>query len=114
MLPLGDSVDPGMSKSRTQSLETKTGFHAPGGQVYAVQYRKVHFSMFTRRKVDRSWLQSGNRWKVYVGSRVSMEEVDDDGIEANLSDVDGQQIAEVDGDNCGVFEVNGESMLYYW
>ncbi|ROV90433.1 hypothetical protein VSDG_08454 [Cytospora chrysosperma] len=111
ILPLSDSVDPSISKCRIQSLETETGFNALGEQVYAVQYRKVQFSMFTRQKVDRSWLRSGNRWKLYIGSRGTMGVVTDGWLEANLSDVDKEQIADVDENICVVLKANGENVL---
>jgi hypothetical protein len=112
---LGDLADPGGGRSKTQNVDAEGGFFAPGEQVYAVQYRKVEFGIFSRRHVDNSWLESGNRWKVYVGSRGSETEGENDCIEASLSDIQQSQLAGVEGDGkCESLEVDGEELLYFW
>lgn len=114
VLPLGDSLDPSLGKSRTRTFDTKSEYTAPGEHIYAVQYRKVRFRRFTSCKVDHSSLESGNRWKVYVGSRGSETGGDNDGIEASLSDPGKEQLTEGMGNSCEVSEVDGEGMVYLW
>lgn len=70
--------------SRRNQYKTAGGFSAPGEQIYAVQYRKIEFSWFSGRNLDKASLEDGNRWKVYVGKRGSGGERQDDIICARL------------------------------
>ncbi|ROV90646.1 hypothetical protein VMCG_10032 [Cytospora schulzeri] len=47
----------------------RTSFVAPGEQVFAVQYHKVRISWLSGRDVKNTYLESGNRWKVYLGGK---------------------------------------------
>ncbi|OCK73528.1 hypothetical protein K432DRAFT_410619 [Lepidopterella palustris CBS 459.81] len=42
---------------------------ATGEQVYAVQFRKVQFKWFSGGSIENSFLEKGNRWKVYSATR---------------------------------------------
>ncbi|PMD67503.1 uncharacterized protein K444DRAFT_606440 [Hyaloscypha bicolor E] len=84
---LGDLIDPGAGRSQNRQVDAGNELYAPGEQIYRVQYRKIEFSFFSRRKVDNAWLENGNRWKAYVGLRGTDGDAEDDGIEATLSEV---------------------------
>lgn len=77
----GLDVSVGLS-SANESSET-TGYTATGEHVYAVQYRKIKFSVFSSRKVEKAYLERGNRWKSYVGARTG--DGVDDGIDVGIS-----------------------------
>lgn len=74
----------------TQHQQTRS-FHAPGEQIYAVQYRKVEFKWLSSKSIDKTTLERNNRWKIFwsAGQRGKEEiELDgeDDVVEADLTD----------------------------
>ncbi|PLB48392.1 hypothetical protein P170DRAFT_438047 [Aspergillus steynii IBT 23096] len=88
-------VDPGFGVSNARGTASEVGFFAPGEQVYAVQYRRVEFARFSGRKIETSWLESGNRWELYIGSRGAREEGEDrevNGMEVTLGEDTGEEI----------------------
>lgn len=69
-LPIPDGLlDVGTGAKRSAGISEKTSFVVPGEQVFAVQFRKLRVSWFSGRDVDNTYLESGNRWKVYLGGR---------------------------------------------
>ncbi|KAL1846314.1 hypothetical protein Daus18300_014297 [Diaporthe australafricana] len=78
----GLDVSVGFSSANERS--GTTGYTATGEHVYAVQYRKIKFSIFSSRKVEKAYLERGNRWKSYVDAR-SGDGVDD-GIDVEVSE----------------------------
>lgn len=86
-LPLPILADPGLDvsvgvSSANESSKT-TGYTATGENVYAVRYRKIKFSVFSSRKVEKAYLERGNRWKSYVGARTGAGV--DDGVDVGVS-----------------------------
>lgn len=65
-------------------------FSSPGEQIYAIQYRKIKFSWFSSPKIEKSFLEPDNRWKVFweAGTRgdESDEEEEDDVLEVDFTD----------------------------
>ncbi|KAK8203085.1 hypothetical protein IWZ01DRAFT_530834 [Phyllosticta capitalensis] len=55
--------------NRAQTRSISFSFRAPGEQIFAVQRRKLRFARFSSRKVEDARLESGNRWKMYLGGR---------------------------------------------
>ncbi|KAM6485748.1 hypothetical protein HDV62DRAFT_259572 [Trichoderma sp. SZMC 28011] len=69
-MPLPDkALDLSFGWKRSVESSEKASFTAPGEQVFAVQYRKVRISWFSSRDVDKTYLESGNRWELYLGGR---------------------------------------------
>ncbi|EJT68496.1 hypothetical protein GGTG_13926 [Gaeumannomyces tritici R3-111a-1] len=102
---LGSDLDIGGSFSLTSGSAEEVGYTAAGEQGFAVQYRKIHFSRFSTQKVDKAYLEKGNRWKSYVSTRAG--EDTDEGVDAEVAgtvtllnlmgtyesvDLDGEQI----------------------
>lgn len=77
----GLDVSVGFSSANERSRSI--GYTATGEHVYAVQYRKIKFSMFSSRKVEKAYLERANRWKSYVGARAG--DGVDDGIDVEVS-----------------------------
>lgn len=77
VLPLGDFLDVGAGLSRQKQDDEKISFVAPGEQIFAVQYRKVQFTRFSGRDIDKASLELGNSWKVYVEARGGEEPVEE-------------------------------------
>ncbi|KAK6533573.1 hypothetical protein TWF694_002511 [Orbilia ellipsospora] len=82
-LLLGDTLDVGVGASKTKGCGIETSFFAPGEMIFAVQYRKLQFSWFSSRDVDRATLQK-SRWKINIGIRSLNSFQEDDVIDARL------------------------------
>lgn len=107
-LPLPDGLlDVGAGGKRSADNSEKHSFLAPGEQVFAVQYRKVRVSWLSNRDVDHACLESGNRWKVYLGGRGEEGEVE------NIVDIEvGDYIQREDlAETCDAFNLDGEKYL---
>lgn len=76
----------------------RSGWDAEGEQVYAVQYRKVKFRMFSSKK----GVLGENRWRMYI--KRGRKDVEDS-VEARLEEKEGQGEGEREG------EVEGEVWL---
>lgn len=90
MLP-GGLMDVGAGVSASRQAVEKTGFDAPGEQIFAVQYRKIKFRLFRSRRVENGFLEEGARWQIYAGARGEAEEglseeEDEDAVDATVSD----------------------------
>ncbi|KAF3297400.1 hypothetical protein TWF132_007496 [Orbilia oligospora] len=72
---ISDVLDVGVGKSRIEEHEVQTRFQAPGEMIYAVEYRKLEFSWFSSRKVDKATL-GNSRWMFNTGLRRLEEEND--------------------------------------
>ncbi|KAK6514353.1 hypothetical protein TWF506_008749 [Arthrobotrys conoides] len=91
---LSDVLDVGVGKSRMEEHEVQTRFQAPGEMVYAVQYRKLEFSWFSSKKVEKASL-GNSRWVFNVGVRgVGMEE--EDVVDVHFVDEEGEDEDQVD------------------
>jgi hypothetical protein len=107
-ISLVSSLDISGTVSLAKQSNENVGFTAIGEQVFAVKYRKIHFSWFSSQKVDKAYLEKGNRWKSYLSVRAGQAEGDvNDGVNAEVvdplalpdligtyesSDLDGEQI----------------------
>jgi len=85
----------GFGGSRTNDFGQDSCCKGVGEQVYSVQYRKIRFEKFSSRDVDRTFLENGNRWKLFV-SRRGEEDGYDDIIDLELDD--GPERSDLDDD----------------
>jgi hypothetical protein len=98
-----------------QSKHIETGFVAEGEQIYAIQYRKVKFDLFSSRDMGEAYLEEGNRWKVMWKTMGVTPAGTNDALEATLADPD-EPLEEEDGvetcnvDGLGVFHIVKETM----
>lgn len=97
VVPMGDMLDVGVGAHNHQDQQLQRQFVASGEQVCAVQYRKVRFSWFSSRDLDRANLQKDNRWKTYWNVRGEETAIDD--------------VIEVDMEDDLELENNGESKI---
>lgn len=104
-----DMFDVGAGCAYTRSGSSELGFFAPGEHVYAVQYRKVMFQWFARGKLDRSWLEEGNRWILYTGLRGSSGN-EDEVVEASLV----EEEMDTEDEKCEVVELDDGERLYFY
>ncbi|KAI0378875.1 hypothetical protein F5Y04DRAFT_142121 [Hypomontagnella monticulosa] len=63
-------------------------YTANGEQVFAVQYRKVRFSRFSAKRLDKAYLERGNRWHSLLQSRAGqgIDNAAVDVVEAELDE----------------------------
>ncbi|KAJ9483611.1 hypothetical protein VN97_g9786 [Penicillium thymicola] len=86
-IPLDSGLDISGSVSLAKESNEEVGYTAIGEQVFAVQYRKIHFSWFSTHKVDKAYLAKGNRWKSYLAVRAGQAGGDaNDGVDAEVAD----------------------------
>jgi hypothetical protein len=86
VVPFGDLTDPrlaGISNWRTEHQRKQ--YMAQGEQIIAVQYRKVCFSFFSSKSVDKATLAKGTRWERYDRPRYLQSDWEDM-VEAGLED----------------------------
>lgn len=102
----GLDVSVGFSSANERS--GSSGYTATGEHVYAVQYRKIKFSMFSSRKAEKAYLERGNRWKSFVGARAG--DGVDDGIDVEIAEPIG--LPDLMGDYESVELDDGEKLLY--
>ncbi|KAF3012604.1 hypothetical protein E8E14_007927 [Neopestalotiopsis sp. 37M] len=60
-------------------------------QIFAVQYRKLCFGWFSRKKIDDARLEEGNKWRMYIGGRGEEEQAEQDvsvGLDDDLGELD--------------------------
>lgn len=110
-IPSGETLDFGVGMSRNDRSNERMKFSAPGEQIFAVQYRKIRFSRFSRNDVDDAYLQLSSRWKIYMGSRGG------DGTEQVKDIVDAQasedlQLDDIKYQYFKTVNVDGEDMMY--
>jgi hypothetical protein len=66
-----------------RELGESSSFVAPGEQVIAIRYRKLKFKWFSSHTLESTYLEKGNRWKVYLlGDKTEPEEDAEDVVEA--------------------------------
>jgi len=110
--PVG--VDLKLLAELRRSKHVETGFVAEGEQIYAIQYRKVKFDMFSTRNMGEGYLEeSDRRWKVMWKTMGAALTEANDALEVTLAD-DDEPLMEEDGvETCnvpglGVFHVVDE------
>ena len=57
-------------------------YFVPGERVIGVNYRKLRFGLLSGKNADSAYLEQGNRWRMFYGSRGD----DDDILEAGFED----------------------------
>ncbi|KAH8728778.1 hypothetical protein GQ44DRAFT_701969 [Phaeosphaeriaceae sp. PMI808] len=85
VVPFTNAVDPGFGGSRGTMENEQRQFEAPGEQIYAVQYRKVRWTWFSSKKVDKMTLAKKAWWESYDRSRYLDIKIEDS-IEVELED----------------------------
>jgi hypothetical protein len=109
------NLDVGGGRSWNDKCGTLANFIAPGEQVYAVQYRKVNFSWYSSKKLDKAALEKGNRWKVYwlrSGGDEDEDEDDEDVVEAQVKE--NLSISDLTlGASCERFEIGDKEVLLF-
>jgi tetratricopeptide (TPR) repeat protein len=100
-----DMADPGLSGFRGRLEDEQRQFMAPGEQIYAVQYRKVSWRLFSRNKMDKMTLGTKAWWEIYDGPRNPQGEPEDM-LEVELED----EIA-IEGEHEDMFEVQLEDEI---
>ncbi|KAF4992643.1 hypothetical protein FGRMN_7044 [Fusarium graminum] len=102
-------LDAGAGVTVSRESSNKTEYTAVGEQVFAVQYRKVSFSWFSKNKVDQAYLAKGNRWVSYVQARAGQADEDEEIIECDIV----EEITSSDlGDRYTSLDIEGETVLY--
>ncbi|KAK6513474.1 hypothetical protein TWF281_005098 [Arthrobotrys megalospora] len=97
-------LDVGGGVSKVEEHEVRTSFLAPGEMIYAVQYRKVEFSWFLSRDIDKATLRN-SRWVLNIGVR-SVEAVEEPDV------VDAYLVSEpADGEGPGKPESASDSLF---
>ncbi|KAF8454697.1 hypothetical protein BDZ91DRAFT_747356 [Kalaharituber pfeilii] len=77
------------SASQTRTCDKRWEFTIPEVQIYAVQFRRVKFSFFSRQDLEKAQLQHGGLWEVYLGGRDDREE--DRVVQAEIQDDIGEE-----------------------
>jgi len=111
----GHTVDMEISGEKHVRCGGTSGFVAPGEQVIAIQYRKLKFKWLFSSLLESTYLEEGNRWKVYLpGDKAEPEEGtedDEDVVEVEFEeeigaiDVEGNHEGFIDHDVCELFLV---------
>ncbi|KAF4344169.1 hypothetical protein FBEOM_1891 [Fusarium beomiforme] len=102
-------LDPKLVAEYRAKKHRETGFVGEGEQIYAIQYRKVKWELFSSRDMGQSFLEEGNRWQV-MWKTMGAEKNTRDILETRLEDDD----MALDH-KCGVSicEVEGYGLIYY-
>jgi len=85
IIPTGNALDVGASMSRTKQSSTEISFHAPGEQVFAIQYRKIKLARFSSEDLDKACLGRGTKWRIYLTARGAEDGVNG-GVDARIDD----------------------------
>lgn len=101
-------LDLSVGFSSANERSGSSGYTATGEHVYAVQYRKIKFSMFSSRKTEKAYLERGNRWKSFVGARAG--DGVDDGIDVEIAEPIG--LPDLMGDYESLELDDGEKLMY--
>ncbi|GAW18673.1 hypothetical protein ANO14919_081540 [Xylariales sp. No.14919] len=109
-IPLPDGMlNVGAGGRHSINRSGKAGFFAPGEQIFAIQYRKIHVSWLKSRDTKNATLKKGNQWKIYMGAR------GETGVAEGVVDlVIGDYVNEEDRtETCKIVESNGEKYLRF-
>ncbi|KAL1871896.1 hypothetical protein Daus18300_004530 [Diaporthe australafricana] len=105
--PIGESLDVGLDSSKAKGDSERTSFTAKGEYVFAIEYRKVRFDMFSKRSVDNAYLAIGVHWNMLVGARGQTDE--DVAIQAQLDEFVDDDLNEREFDS---ILLDGEEVFY--
>lgn len=95
---VGNALASRVSTMREVQTDAQSTFVATGEQIYAVQYRKLKFDWFSSRKIDKSFLEQRNRWRIVsaeLRTDDSDDEEDEDVLEVDLTDELGLKYNEI-------------------
>ncbi|KAF4450214.1 hypothetical protein F53441_6648 [Fusarium austroafricanum] len=102
-------LDPRVFAEHRAEKHRETGFVGEGEQIYAIQYRKVKWGLFSSREMAQGFLEEGNRWKV-MWKTMGAEKNDQDTLEAKLTDDDEALDNKSGVSSC---EVEGYGLIYF-
>ncbi|KAI7781028.1 hypothetical protein LA080_015262 [Diaporthe eres] len=103
------ALDVGAGGARAAEDSQRTSFVAPGEHLFAVQYRKMRISWLSSRDVDKTYLESGNRWKMYIGGR-GEEDQTEHIVDVELGDyAQKEDLARI----CDVVNVSGQEYVCF-
>lgn len=106
---IGLDIEAGVEFTKANSICSE--FTAPGEQVFAVQYRKLRFSGFSSREVDSTFLESKNRWKIFIDVRGGEADTRiEDGLEVEVDEPLGER--DMRG-SCNRLVI-GQDEVFYW
>ena len=111
-IPLDSDVDVGAGVGVQRGAGEDASYGVVEELVYAVQYRKIHFEWFSSGKVDKSYLEKGEkggRWISYVGDRSDETGEKMDAIDVEV--IDPVKIGDFEG-AFESFDLDGEEILY--
>jgi hypothetical protein len=92
---VGSLLDSGMGIGHAAKRTVSARYFAPGDRIMAVQYRKVRFSWFSSRSLDKAYLEKGNRW--IIDSSIARSEVDEDEEDVTMAEVEDVSIQDLKG-----------------
>lgn len=96
-----DNVAAAQLTAQDQQVANAVSFQAPGEKVYAVQFRQVKMSRWTKKDIGKAKLRKGVTWKVYFGGTRGHEAEDHDTIFAELEGKSEGEEGEEDEDQEG-------------
>jgi len=98
---VGSLLNLGTSGGVESQNSITTSYCAPGDRVIGVQYRKVSFRWFSSGKIEKSFLEGGNRWKLYhvpARSPLGSDNENEDVVMADLEDLSTEDIIGLPGE----------------
>lgn len=110
-LPVGDVLDSGGGRSWQKGSRAVTTYFAPGERILAVQYRKVKFDWFFRRKLEEAELDRKNVWHVGYWNRSAHEDEDEEDV-VKAAIVDSESWVYPVTPECEMLEFNEERLLF--
>ncbi|KAG9503437.1 hypothetical protein J7337_006282 [Fusarium musae] len=103
------TLDPKLVAQYREKKHRETGFVGQGEQIYAIQYRKVKWQLFSSRDMEMSFLEEGNRWQV-MWKTMGAEKSTRDVLETTLEDDETPPDQKSGVSAC---EVEGYGTIYY-
>ncbi|KAF4427471.1 hypothetical protein FACUT_9588 [Fusarium acutatum] len=102
-------LDPKLVAQHRARKHRETGFVGQGEQIYAIQYRKVKWQLFSSHNMETAFLEEGNRWQV-MWKTMGAEKNTRDVLETTLEDDDVTLDQKSGISTC---EVEGYGTIYY-
>ncbi|KAF5227174.1 hypothetical protein FANTH_14837 [Fusarium anthophilum] len=104
-----EMLDPKLVARYRAKKHRETGFVGQGEQIYAIQYRKVKWQLFSFHDMGAAFLEEGNRWQV-MWKTMGTEKSTRDVLETTLEDDDVTLDRKSGVSTC---EVEGFGTIYY-
>ena len=90
-----DALNVGVNITASNQTHASTTFFAPGERIIGVQYKKVHFKMFSGDQVEKANLEN-NRWVMFLGNRgTNQERVDEPALSGDMINASLEESMEV-------------------